>query len=118
MKLQRFLACVVLLGLPTIAPAKTLKCTWTEKQQCAPQQSCRPAPLGLWSKIDLKKRKYQRCDRNGCDTYDATVQVDRAAFTNIDLPGLGVFVKIGPDRRGTEVVSLGNVILVSQGRCR
>ena len=116
--IARLLALGLLLGCSTIAEAKTLKCAWSQKQQCAPGQACRSAPLDLYAKIDLQKRKYKRCDRRGCDTYDAMVQVDRAAFTNIDLPGLGLFVKIGPDQRATEVVSFGNVIMVSQGWCR
>jgi hypothetical protein len=116
--IARLLALGLILGWPTYVEAKTLKCSWSQKQQCAPGQPCRPAPLDMWAKVDLQKKKYRRCDRRGCDTYDALVQIDRAAFTNIDLPGLGLFVKIGPDQRATEVVSFGNVIMISQGWCK
>lgn len=102
----------------TEAWSAPMRCDFTEKYQCNPGSGCQPNVLGVWVVVDLDSKLYQRCDRNGCDTYDAVVSDRKGAFITIDLPARGVFMKIGQDSRATEVVSLGNSVIVSQGVCR
>jgi hypothetical protein len=67
--------------------------------------------------VDLDTKQYSRCDRAGCDTFD--VQISRSgAFTIIEAPGRAMFMKIGPEGKSTEVVSVMNSVLVSNGVCR
>lgn len=109
--------CALATAAPTVAYARTSECRWTEKHSCSPGKGCQPSTLGVWATIDLQAKRYQRCDRNGCDTHDAIVTVGPGAFTFVDLPGRGMMLKLGPGGAATEVVSLGNTVLVSQGRC-
>jgi hypothetical protein len=67
--------------------------------------------------IDLTAHRYSRCDSAGCDGYDAKV-TQSGAFTIVEVPGRAMFAKIGPEGKATEVVSLMNSVLVSQGACR
>jgi hypothetical protein len=97
--------------------AEPLACRWATKQQCDPTAPCRPAANNVWATADVGAKRYQRCDRQGCDTYDAAVST-AGAYTTFDLVGRGVFMKVGANGAATEVVSLGNSVLVSQGRCR
>lgn len=101
----------------TPAVAEPVRCTWTEKVQCDPGMGCTAQPVRTWATIDLAARRYQRCDRLGCDTYDAHV-TRSGIYYIVDLPGRGVFAKLGADGQGTEVISLGRGVLVSHGRCR
>ena len=97
--------------------AQDLKCEWLQKEQCQPGQRCGPAALGMWATIDLTSQRYQRCDQKGCDAYKAVVSRS-GAFTIVELPGRATFLKIGPEGRSTEVTSIMNTVLVSQGICR
>ena len=114
MTFKLIVAVSTLLASPVAAEPMT--CRWTSKQQCDPGAACRPAINKVWAPADVTGKRYQRCDRNGCDTYDATVS-NAGAYTTFDLVGRGVFMKIGPDAAATEVVSLGNSVLVSHGTC-
>lgn len=104
-----------LISTPLIAQPMT--CRWITKQQCDPGAACRPATNKVWATADIAAKRYQRCDTNGCDTYEAAVST-AGSYTTFDLVGRGLFMKIGPNNAATEVVSLGNSILVSQGTCR
>ena len=115
MNLKLMVAVSALLASPVTA--KPMTCRWTSKQQCDPGAACRPAINRVWATADVTGKRYQRCDRNGCDSYDAEVST-AGAYTTFDLIGRGVFMKLGPDAVATEVVSLGNSILVSHGTCR
>lgn len=110
-----------LLGLLLVswapAGAAELKCVWSHKSQCDPKASCRDVTTMTSGLLDVEARTYKRCDRNGCDSYAAEV-VRAGSFTTVDLIGRGVFVKLDDDGIATEVVSLGNTVLVSQGLCR
>lgn len=114
--LKPLLAAGLLISPAVAESAEPLRCTWTEKVQCDPGSGCSAQPIKTWATIDLDGRRYQRCDRLGCDTYDASV-TRSGVYRVIDLPGRGVFTKLADDGRGTEVVSLGNSVLVSQGHC-
>lgn len=111
------LLALIFAGLPAAASAQTMLCRWSDKQQCDPGVPCRSMSPSVWATADAAAKRYQRCDHNGCDTYDAVVTVGPGAYTTFDLIGRGVFMKVGPGRKATEVVSLGNSVLVSQGTC-
>jgi hypothetical protein len=102
--------------IPAGAAATPLRCTWTERSACGPENGCRPVPAATWALLDVDGREYQRCDAKGCDAYSAVISRS-GAYTLVDLPGRGMFAKLGDDGRATEVVSLGHGVLVSQGRC-
>jgi hypothetical protein len=97
------------------ASAVTLICTYDHKFQCSPD-GCGPVPSKVFSKLDIEAQRYSRCDSAGCDDYDATIS-QSGAFVVLELPGHGMFAKISDERKATEVVSLGNAVLVSFGQC-
>lgn len=114
----RLIPAVILLALSTAAPAKLLQCKWNEKHQCDPGKGCKPiSPGTIIVTIDPQTREYKRCDKKGCDTYQANVN-NGGIYKTYDLPGRGVFAKVAVDGQATEVVSLMNSVLISQGWCR
>jgi hypothetical protein len=100
------------------ASASPITCRWKAKQQCDPGEACKTVPPAVWTIVDPQAKRYQRCDPRGCDTYEAVVTVGPGAFTVYELIGRGVFLKTGLGGSATEVVSLGNSVLVSHGVCR
>jgi hypothetical protein len=102
----------------TVATAGPLNCQWAEKSQCDPTKGCKPITITTYAKFNRLAKIYERCDRRGCDSYTANVSVVENGFTKIDVTGRGMFVNLAPDGVATEVVSLGNMILVSQGICK
>jgi hypothetical protein len=113
--LKLFLAASTLTADPALGQQMT--CRWNSKQQCGPGAACRPAANKVWATADPAATRYQRCDAKGCDGYDSVVSTS-GAFMTYALPGRGMFIKVGPDGAATEVVSLGNSVVVSQGQCR
>jgi hypothetical protein len=97
--------------------AQQLRCEWSQKQQCDAGKACVASAPSVWATIDLGARRYQRCDRNGCDTYDVVVTKGAGVYTVIDLPGRGMLAKMHDDGTAIEVVTLGTSVLVSHGRC-
>jgi hypothetical protein len=95
-----------------------LTCEWAEKEQCGPIIGCKPIAISTFAKIDVRGRIYERCDRKGCASHIANINSGGPRFMNVDVTGSGMFVKIGPDGLATEVVSIGNTVLVSQGICK
>jgi hypothetical protein len=109
----------LVLATATQSTAAPKKCEWSEKQQCAPGTGCKAMPITTYATIDLTAKRYSRCDRKGCDTYDANVSGGGAkTFFNVDVTARGMLMKISPEGRSTEVITLGNVVLISQGICR
>ena len=107
---------LLLLAAPIAAVGQTLQCTITDKVQCDPGGQCKSLMPTVQPSVDLDAKRYSRCDRGGCDTFD--VQITRSgAFTIIEAPGRSMFLKIGPGGKSTEVVSLMNSVLVSNGIC-
>jgi hypothetical protein len=117
---MKMLAVIVFAFATASAPAiaAPLTCQWTEKHECSPGSGCKTIKVTTFAKVDLALGKYSRCDRNGCDTYDANVSGTPKTYRNVDVTGRGVFLKFGPDGKSTEVVSLMNTVLISQGICR
>jgi hypothetical protein len=59
---------------------------------------------------------YSRCDQQGCERYDANTYKS-GVFLIVELPGRATFAKVGPEGAWTEVVSIGNDVIVAQGHC-
>lgn len=100
---------------PACANAKPVRCAWTTKQECSGGACVADIPT-IRSTIDLETGAYRRCDTKGCDNSKGVVSKS-GAFYVIDLPGRGGFAKIGEDGSATEVMSLGELVLIYQGKC-
>jgi hypothetical protein len=115
--LLRALMVGIAVSLPQSALARPLTCTWTELIQCDPSAGCKPRSPAPPTHIDPATGRYERCDLNRCTEYLGVVTEGEEGFTIVDLPGQGVFTKIGPAGLATEVVSLDNSTLTSSGIC-
>lgn len=108
--------CLAVILFPSAVLATELRCEISSKYTCS-REGCSPNKLGVWNLIDLERGKFSRCDRNGCDQYDANVS-QSGIYYNIEVPGHGVLAKMTLD--GTEyieVATLGTTVLVSFGSC-
>ena len=113
----RFALVLACLLFSAPAMAGSLRCDITEKYACS-AGGCEAHELGIWNVIDLDSGQFSRCDRNGCDSYDAEVSKSGMFYT-IDLPGRGTMAKLAVD--GTsflEVITLGTVAMISFGSCQ
>jgi hypothetical protein len=100
----------------TAAHAETLRCEITSKFMCE-LTACQAAKLGGYNLVDLDKNTIARCDRLGCDTYDAVVSAS-GAFLNVAVPDRGLMAKLSLSLDSfTEVVTLAGQVYVSFGRC-
>lgn len=100
------------------AEQEPLICGFQEKADCQPGAMCRTADASrMMTTLNFEKHTYQRCDDKGCDTYQVVASGDFEKYRTFELPGRGAFVKLSPDNHITEVVSLGHMVLVSQGMC-
>ena len=116
---MRWLAGVAVLALAEPATAAEFICNASEKQHCSPGQGCQKGVVAVFAKFEATapgKARYSRCDRNGCDTYEADT-FGSGAFLLIELPGRATFAKVGPDGSWTEVVSLGHEVMLAHGQC-
>jgi hypothetical protein len=101
------------------AAATKMLCTWVQKHECAPTSGCKPVKITTYAKVDLTARRFERCDKQGCSSFSANVSKGvGGSFTNVDVTGSGMFLKLSSELTATEVVSLGHMILVSQGKCK
>jgi hypothetical protein len=88
------------------------------KQQCDAGRPCVPTDASkVFVKLDVAARRYQRCDRLGCDAYTPEIAWS-GGWTNITLPRNAMLARL--DARGAfvEVATLGGTVLVSHGQCR
>ena len=108
-----------LIASTDLALSETLRCEIATKQQCTAEEGCRPAVLGVFNRIDPARQSYARCDRLGCDTYEANFNRS-GAFVNIELPGRSVIAKMAVDgTQFVEVVTVGTIVVyVSFGSCK
>ncbi len=109
-----FLGSYVEVGAQAIGPT-SLKCEVTAKWQCS-DGSCKKAPVGVWNQLNLSRKTYSRCDRNGCDTYGATIGRS-GIYEIVEVPGRGLLAKVGDDGSFLEVATLGTAALISHGKC-
>ena len=99
------------------ARAETYRCDFTVKRQCSSDGQCRTLPPVVWATFDMGTSTYSRCDRNGCDSYRATVSRS-GIFRILALPENGLFTKIADDGSAVEVASIGTDVLISYGTCK
>ena len=114
---MKFVLAIVALAFAPSALAKPLRCDFTVKRQCDDTGQCRVLPPVVWGLFDPERKTYSRCDRNGCDTYDATV-THSGIYTVVSLPANGLFAKIADDGSAVEVASIGTDVLISYGKCK
>ena len=103
--------------LPSGAPSATVQCQFSEKVQCDRGTPCKALKPSVSVKINFAAKQYSRCDKAGCDNYNAVIS-QSGAYKIIEIPGRAMFAKIGPNGISTEVVSIMNSVLVSQGVCK
>ena len=114
-------AAILLVSLGAASPgaAQEFTCHPAEKHLCSPGKGCQRSVISVFAKFSATRpgrANYSRCDQRGCDQYDASTY-SSGVFLIIELPGKATFAKIGPDGAWTEVVSLGNDVIIAQGRC-
>lgn len=111
------LLALALLAVSGPSAAETLTCTLSKKFYCSPE-GCKTVPAKVLVVIDTDKQTYSRCDRNGCDKYDATVTMG-GIYLNVAVPGKSVTAKVEfPSLQYLEVASLGLGMYASYGRCK
>jgi hypothetical protein len=113
------------LSLASIARAQELRCEIAEKYVCE-TGGCKQGQASIWNMIDRAKKTYARCDRRGCDTYQANFS-DCGIFMNIEVPGRGTIAKMATLNEPVsgikafsfhEVVTQLHAVLVSFGTCK
>lgn len=99
----------------TWAKSDKVVCTPTAMDVCTASvcESRKPAAFPVWHP---KTGKYDRCDANGCDTYDADVTYS-GAYANLTFGGRSVLFKISSDNRFIEIATLADSVLVYRGTC-
>ena len=98
------------------AALSNLKCQPESMNTCVDGicNSTKPNITLFWKP---KEQKIGRCNSSSCDYYKVVVS-HSGAFTNISLPANGMLVRIGEDGMYTEVVTLGLMTIVYNGRCK
>ena len=87
---------ILFAAMTTAAFAIEYRCDTKEKHVCESGSGCRSIPPSTWNLIDAEKLTYSRCDRRGCDHYDAEFRAS-GAFINIDVRGRGLIAKMAVD---------------------
>lgn len=107
--------------VPAIAAPDPFFCSPTRKQICNSDKPCQTAPTGeFYVFIDDETNSYTRCetpDRASCSTYGMVKSGNQKNYMTFEMTGRGAFSKIGPDGDWAEVVSLGDMLIVSHGMC-
>ena len=110
------LIALVLLAVSAPLAAETLTCTPSQKFFCS-MEGCKTAPAKVRAVIDTDKQTYSRCDRNGCDKYDATISIG-GIYLNVLVLGKSVTAKVEiASLQYFETVSIGLVVYNSFGKC-
>jgi hypothetical protein len=110
------LLALALLAVSAPLAAETLTCTPSQKFHCSPE-GCKTAPAKVRAVIDMDKQTYSRCDRNGCDKYDATMSIG-GIYLNVSVPGKSLVAKVEiSSLEYFESVSIGLAVYNSFGRC-
>jgi hypothetical protein len=100
------------------AYAQTVTCSISTKFICESDAGCMQVEPGVWSTIDYSDQTYSRCDRRGCDKYNARFH-RRAGFVVIEIPGRGITGTFSVDTSVfLEVATTGTTAIVSFGTCQ
>lgn len=113
-------ALLILASAVTTTPvaAVPMTCRMVSKQQCDAGRACVATDASkVFVKLDVVARRYQRCDRFGCDTYTPEVAWS-GGWINMTLPRNAMLARLDAQGNFVEVATLGSAVLVSHGRCR
>jgi len=114
--IKSILAFLFLVAASTSLSAETLTCTPSQKFFCSPK-GCKTVPAKVRAVIDTDKRTYSRCDRNGCDKYDATMSIG-GIYLDVLVPGKSVTAKVEiTSLEYFETVGAGLGVYTSFGKC-
>ena len=94
----------------------TLECRPTVADVCGANGCQRNEPAGGWTRWTPATRTYERCDRNGCDRYEARVDY-AGSFATITLPGRATFARLTGRNAFMEVVTQMDGVLIYRGQC-
>ena len=109
---------LVVSSAESVANAETYKCQPTEKHYCEADKGCTQIPAKTWAKVDTVNGTYSRCDRIGCDDYDAHF-AKSGKFISITVPGRGLIAQMSVDgSQFTEVATLAGAVYTSFGACK
>ena len=101
-----------------LAAQQRFICEIDSKFSCSAGSGCSDSKLGIWNVVDFGAGTFQRCDRNGCDSYPMA-PIQSGLFINFMIPERAMFAKMSGDgSQYVEVVSIATDVLVSFGSCR
>lgn len=94
----------------------TLECRPETKDMCGPG-GCSRQPASVWLRWTPATRTYQRCDRNGCDSYTANVTYS-GSYAVVEIPGHQTIMKLTGRNAFLEIVSQMDGVIIYRGQCR
>ena len=96
------------------------QCEVSSKMNCM-YGKCEPGAMASgrqWMVLDFTANTYARCDQKGCDVYRAS-RASSGAFTVVELPGRGSFIKMSNDGSAfVDTATVGVGVVLSFGTCR
>ena len=101
----------------TWANVGTLECRPATTDACGPSGCQRQSQsYEGWSRWTPAANRYERCDRNGCSAYTATVNYS-GAFANLELSGHATIARLTGRNDYTEVVTFLDTVMIHRGQC-
>jgi len=125
MKAHQLMAVLGCMSAPAIASQDDVwqACTIDTVTMCSATTCARRSPqisifIGSFANQTARRAVYFRCALRlvNCDRYEALVY-RLGDFTVFALPERGVFTKLGPDNRVTDVATIQDTVFISRGRC-
>ncbi len=98
-------------------PRHTRLCVPEQSEYCDGEQ-CRAVKPAIFLEVDETNKRYSRCDRNPCDTYDATFEQSGIYTVIRPAPPKHGEIKMSNDGSYVETNALGLSIYINRGRCR
>ena len=91
------------------------RCAIVQQYHCT-EHGCREVPPTVTIVLDFARRRYERCDANGCGRHSLSVRTG-GIYTTLS-PGPGTFLKVVNDgSRFVEVTSAAMETFTGYGRC-
>jgi hypothetical protein len=84
------------LSKPLSDKAKKWRCNITSQYYCSPEKGCSATEPSTWIYVSFRDKKYSRCDKSGCDSYEF-VSIVSGAWTKITSPSAGMLLSIRND---------------------
>ncbi len=95
---------------------RALRCEPIVKHICD-HEECKKDEPRTWVIVRPSNGEYQRCDRAGCDTYQATVS-HSGLWTTLSLPEQAAMLRLTSGGRAVEIAMQGDVAYVYHSQCR